>query len=215
MKRTGILLCLGLSLLGARLGWVWLARKDAHSRMEQTSANRERAGKSAAIPADDGSVRITQFYARSGEMIAGDSNVICYGTSNADSVRVEPPVENLSPALTRCFYIDPQQDTTYTLVALGAGGKQVTESFRVRVKPAPPAILMLATSERQISKGEPFTVCYGVAHTSALRMEPNGWQLPPSAKNCTRFYPGVSATYSLVATGEGGTDRKAFSVTVK
>jgi hypothetical protein len=46
-------------------------------------------------------------------------------------------------------------------------------------------------------------------------MEPNGWQLPVGSKNCTRFYPKATATYTLIATGDGGADRKAFSVTVR
>ena len=90
-----------------------------------------------------------------------------------------------------------------------------SESFRVHVKPAAAAILMLATSERQIPRGEAVTLCYGVAHARAVRMEPNGWQLPALGKNCTRFYPKASGTYTLIATGEGGTDRKDFSITVR
>jgi hypothetical protein len=74
---------------------------------------------------------------------------------------------------------------------------------------------MLATSEKQIPRGEAVTLCYGVAHATTVRMEPNGWQLPPVSKSCTRFYPKATATYTLVATGDGGTDRKAFAVTVR
>jgi hypothetical protein len=213
MKQISILLWIGLSIAVVRLGWVWLVRYDARLRMEgATQTRRDPAYQSSP---DDGKVEITQFYARSGETIAGDSNLVCYGVRNAASVRIEPPVENLSPSMNRCFLIEPQQDTTYRLVAEGADGRQASASFLIRVKPARPAILMLATSERRIPRGEAVTFCYGVAHASAVRMEPNGWQLPPVAKNCTRFYPKVTATYSLIATGAGGTDRKAFSVTVR
>jgi len=213
MKQTNILLCVGLSLAVARLGWVWLVRHDGRLRMED--ATQARRGQRYEIPTDNGAVGITQFYARSAEVTAGDPNLICYGVRNATSVRIEPPVENLAPAVNRCFFVEPQQDTTYKLVAEGKDGGQVSESFRVRVKPAPAAILMFATSERQIPRGEAVTLCYGVAHASAVRLEPSGWTLPPTAKNCTRFYPKATATYTLVATGDGGTDRKAFSVTVR
>jgi len=213
MKQTNILLCIGLSLAVTRLGWVWLARHDGRLRMED--ATQARRGQHYQIPTDNGAVGITQFYARSGEVTAGDSNLICYGVRNATSVRIEPPVENLAPSMNRCFSVEPQQDTTYKLVAEGTDGSQVSESFRVRVKPAPAAILMFTTSERQIPRGEAVTLCYGVAHASAVRLEPSGWTLPPTAKNCTRFYPKATATYTLVATGDGGTDRKAFSVTVR
>jgi hypothetical protein len=215
MRQISILLWIALSLAGARLGWVFLVRHDARLRMEDTSqARRERTYQ---VPRDDshGGVGITQFYARSGEMTAGDPNLICYGVRNARSVRIEPPVESLTPAMNRCFFVEPNQDTTYTLVAEGTDGSQASESFRVRVKPAPPAILMFTTSERQIPKGEAVTLCYGVAHAGTVRMEPDGWQLPPLAKNCVRFYPKATATFTLIASGDGGTDRKAFSVTVR
>ncbi len=213
MKQIGILLWIGLSLAVARLGWVWLARHDAHVRMENSTQSRR--AQAYGSPDGDTGLAITQFYARSGEMTDGDSNLICYGVRDAKSVRIEPPVESLSPAVNRCFFVEPHRDTTYTLTAEGADGGQASESFRVRVKPAPAAILMFTTSERQIPRGEAVTVCYGVAHATTVRLEPNGWQLPPLAKNCTRFYPKASATYSLIANGEGGTDRKAFAVTVR
>jgi hypothetical protein len=215
MKQISILLWIGLSFAVVRLGWVWLVRHDARLRMEGTTqTRREQAWQD---PRDDGNgaVGITQFYARSGVMTEDDPNVICYGVRNARSVRIEPPVVTLTPALNRCFLIEPHQDTTYKLVAEGTDGSQASESFRVRVKPAPPAILMFTTSERKIPRGEAVTICYGVAHASAVRIEPNGWQLPPIAKNCTRFYPKATATYALIATGDGGTERKAFSVTVR
>ena len=214
MKPMSILLWLGMSLAVVRLGWVWMERHDARVRME--AATQHRPAPLYRSPGDDGgAVAITQFYARSGETTAGDQNLICYGVRNAARIRIDPPVEDLAPALNRCFFVDPGENTTYTLVAEGADGSQVSESFRVLVKPAPPAILMFATSERQIPRGDSVTLCYGVARASEVRLEPNGWQLPPLAKNCTRFYPKATAVYSLVATGNGRADRKAFSVTVR
>ena len=215
MKPIRILLSIGLALTVARLGWVWLERHDAHLRME--AVTQARRGQSSQSPRgdDDGAVAITQFYARSGETTEGDPNLVCYGVRNAASVRMEPPVENLTPALNRCFFVDPPQDTTYRLVAEGADGRRAEQSFRVHVKPAPAAILMFATSERRVPIGEAVTVCYGVAHATAVRLEPNGWPLPLGTNNCTRFYPKVSTSYALVATSLGGSDRKAFSVTVR
>src|SRR3954452_12582784 len=108
MKRTNILLWIGLSLAVALLGWVWLVRHDGRLRMEgSTAATR---GRTYQIPADDGGVGITQFYARSGEVMEGDPNLICYGVLNARSLRIEPPVETLTPALNRCFFVDAQED---------------------------------------------------------------------------------------------------------
>jgi hypothetical protein len=214
MKQIRIVLWIGLVVAVARIGWICLVRHDAHLRM-MAGASQLRPESSYQSQADDGKLEITQFYARSGRVTEGDPNLICYGVRNAVSVRIEPPVENLTPAVNRCFFIDPPEDTTYTLVAEDAGGRQVSQSFGVLVKPARAAILMFGTSERQIPAGEAVTMCYSVAHARAVRMEPNGWQLQAGSKNCTRFYPKSSATYTLVATGVGGTARRAFSVTVR
>lgn len=170
------------------------------------------------LPEDDGgsAVRITQFYARAGEIVDGEQNLVCYGVRNARSVRIEPPVESLRPAQTRCFFVEPHQDTTYRLVAEGADGSQASESFEVRVKPAPPEIRMFAVSEKKIVRGDAVTLCYGVAHARAVRLDPDGWALAPVPQNCARIYPKVTGTFTLVATGvDGRTERKKFSVAVK
>jgi len=170
------------------------------------------------LPGEDGgsAVRITQFYARSGEMVDGEQNLVCYGVSNALSVRIEPPVESLRPARNRCFFVEPHQDTKYRLVAEGEDGSRVSESFEIFVKPAPPEIRMLAVSEKTIVRGDAVTVCYGVVHARAVRLDPVGWALPPVTQNCARIYPGATGTFTLVATGvDGRTERKKFSVAVK
>jgi len=167
---------------------------------------------------DDGgtAVRIVQFYARSGAIIEGEQNLICYGVENAKEVSMEPAVETLYPTRNRCFFHEPRRDTTYTLTAVGYDGARTSATFRVRVEPAPPAILFVAQSQNEIHPGDAVTVCYGVAHATSVRLEPIGWTLAPASRNCTRLYPRATTAFTLVAAGEGGrTDRQKFTVTVK
>ena len=120
----------------------------------------------------------------------------------------------MRPVLTSCFFVEPRQDTTYTLSAEDDSGNRVSESFQLVVKPAPPEIRMLA-SDKEIRQGEAATLCYGVEHARAVRLEPVGVSLVPS-KDCFRFYPQASTTFTLVAVGaDGGVDRKMFRVKVK
>lgn len=198
------------------LGWVWLQRHDSYARNPRSMA----AGRGAAqtLPWEDGgsAVRITQFYARAGEMVDGEQNLVCYGVQNARSVRIEPPVESLTPARTRCFFVEPHKDTTYRLVTEGIDGSLAAESFEIHVKPAPPEIRMFAVSEKKIVRGDPVTLCYGVAHARAVRLDPDGWDLAPVTQNCARIYPKATGTFTLVATGvDGRTEQKKFSVAVK
>ena len=216
MRQISLVLWIAIAIAACGLGWVAYQRHEARLRLEN-SARAAQDRQYAGMPEDAGSVvRITQFYARSGEITRGDPNVICYGVRNALKVRLDPPVEPVSPTLNRCISIEPEQDTTYTLVAEGLGGENVSESFRVRVNAPPPAILMLATSAKQIVRGDAVTVCYSTEHATSVRLDPQGWQLAPGAKNCIRFYPKATGTYTVVATGESGrSERKAFSVEVK
>src|SRR5579883_358346 len=191
MKRLAGWLWLAVALGAGQLGWTWLSRHDADVRM-----SRRAAGRFSTLPASrSGSgVRIAQFYARSGEMVEGERNLVCYGVENAKLLRLDPAVETVSPALIRCFWIEPQQDTTYRLTAEGFDGTRDEAAFTVRVRPAPPAFRFIDVSDRQIPRGEVLTVCYGVDHASGVRLNPLGWNLPAVAKNCIRFYP--KATYT-------------------
>ncbi len=161
-------------------------------------------------------VRILAFYAREGQIRAGDRDLICYGVENARSVRMEPPVEELRPALTRCFEAAPLRNTRYELFAEGFDGGRTTEAFEIQVRPALPSILFFAISHKEIVKGDAVTLCYGVMHADAVILQPIGWTLDPVAKNCARFYPKLTCDYTLVARGaEGATDRESFTVRVK
>lgn len=198
------------------LAWVWQQRRADNRRMA-AAAEEHRKRRWAIRDEDrDTALRIMQFYAASAEVTDGDRNLVCYGVRNAERVRIEPPVEDLAPSLARCFWTEPHHDTSYRLTATGGDGREVSESFQVRVRPAPPSILFLAASHKEIRAGDPVTVCYGVLHADSVRLDPIGWTLPPAAKNCARFYPKATYRYTLVARGDAGrVDTEKFTVKVK
>src|SRR6476661_5573530 len=80
--------------------------------------------KPAAKPAasDESPVRITQFYAES-VVAKGETTNICYGVENAATVKLDPPVERVWPAVARCFPVDPAKASKYTLTAANAQGR--------------------------------------------------------------------------------------------
>jgi hypothetical protein len=214
MRRIGVLLRVALAVAIAQMGWTWLQRHDGDMKIRRLLAGR--AAPAGRAPSEGTGVKIEQFYARSGEITDAENTVICYGVRNARAVRLEPPVERLTPSLTRCFFVEPKQDTTYTLTAEGADGTTDMASFRVKVKPAPPVFRMLAVSDKAVPRGEVVTVCYGVERASGVRMEPGGMRLPPGMKNCIRFYPKHTAEYTLIASGAAGQEqRESFKVAVK
>jgi len=208
MRRIRVLLWVLLAVASARVLWIGLNRQDSLQRLDRGARNRYDS------PDLGRGLKITHFYARSGEIVNGEQGLICYGVRDAERVWLDPPVEEVRPVLTHCFFVEPHEDTTYTLRAEDGAGRRVSESFRLRVNPAPPEIRMLA-SEPQIHKGDAATMCYRVEHAQAVRLDPIGWQLPPS-RDCVRFYPAATMTFTLVAFGEAGrTDRRAFRVAVQ
>lgn len=140
---------------------------------------------------------------------------MCYGVDNARAVRFEPAGEQLKPSWNRCFSVAPERDTTCTLVAGGADGAQAAASFTVRVKPAPPFIKMFAASEKEIRRGDRFTICYNAEHASTVRLDPAGMRLQPG-QGCVMLYPKAGMQFTLVATGAGGrTGRGKVKVRVR
>jgi len=163
-----------------------------------------------------GEVKITHFYPKSGSIFRGDSTIICYGVQRAREVRLEPPVDAVWPAVSRCLSVAPAQSTTYILRAMGTDGREVSESIRVEVGPAPPRFVLFSTSNPELARGEQLTMCYGVENAVKLRLAPLEMDLPPVTKHCVRFGAPVSGRYTLTATSaEGVTARQEFRVRLR
>ena len=87
----------------------------------------------AAAEAPEG-LQILEFTAKPAQTAAGSAITLCYAVDGAASVRVEPSSVQLGAVQRGCFYVNPQQSTTYTLSAEGRGGK-VTKQLTVTVTP--------------------------------------------------------------------------------
>lgn len=82
---------------------------------------------------------IINFYASPPAIFPGRSASVCYGVMNAVSVAIDPPIAEVSPALTRCFEVSPKTTTRYTLTAADKRGNRVSRSFLLNVLGTPPA----------------------------------------------------------------------------
>ncbi len=131
---VSIMLALALALALANLMGTWLQSQN-RDRWLARMLEARRSGNRGALTGGDSRVRIVQFYAMSGEMTDAEQNIVCYGVQNAASVKIDPPIEEMWPSMTRCFWVEPRQDTTYTLTATGFDGSTTSASFQVRVKP--------------------------------------------------------------------------------
>jgi hypothetical protein len=121
-----------LVLVALYLGWVfysrWYDNQVLKQRMEELHKPRE-----TNISKTYGELKILGFYATPPEVKPGETAEICYSVTSAESVRIEPHVDNVWPSISRCVEVSPTEETTYKLIAQDAEGKTVTAETTVKV----------------------------------------------------------------------------------
>ncbi len=115
-------------------GWTLWSRHRDVQQAEQEAQSAE-AKRDAEITRKLGGdqVKIMGFYASPATVRAGEKTLVCYSVSNAKSIRIEPYLEDVKPALSRCIEVRPNATTEYKLTAVDSKGKEITESFSLRV----------------------------------------------------------------------------------
>jgi hypothetical protein len=119
----------------AYTGWVLFSRRQQAREMEQRAKEKERAEAARTFETLGGDrFEILNFYAVPGVIRRGDSVQLCYGVSNAKTVRLEPQTHAIWPSQSRCVDVAPSKDTTYTLTAEDGLGNTRTSSLTVQVR---------------------------------------------------------------------------------
>jgi hypothetical protein len=77
---------------------------------------------------------ILNFYAAPGVIHRGDSTDLCYGVSNAKTVKLEPAVAEVWPSYSRCVRVSPRKNTSYTLTATDAAGHSKSSTVEIEVR---------------------------------------------------------------------------------
>ncbi|HUB80984.1 MAG TPA: hypothetical protein VMB03_19400 [Bryobacteraceae bacterium] len=195
------------------LGYVVAARHMArqHLAERQQAAGPTEEQKSKFLGTYGGSaVKILQFYARDPEILDGQSTVICYGVVNAKSVRMDPAVADVYPALNRCVDAAPRHDTKYTLTADGNDGKTVTAEFTLAVKPDAgnrPRITKFEVTKHTVEQGRHyFTIAFAFENASSVRVDPPDM---PALEDSAPFgqwvvAPQKTTTYTLTVMDKKG-----------
>lgn len=155
-------------------------------------------------------MKITAFYARDVLVIEGGSTVLCYGVSNARSVRLDPPVESITPSLNRCIEVRPKGETRYTLTAEGSVGESVSESVTIRVG-ADQSSLPRITSfqidgkQKDYAGQTIFTLSFGCQNAEEVSIDPPVFPTlhgAPSGQFSVK--PDKTTTYTLIVEGKNG-----------
>jgi hypothetical protein len=123
-------------LAAAYDGWLFYSRwRDAREWKEARRAQESDAARRTIDMLGGGPLKILSFYPSPAAIRRGDHSNICYGVYGAKSVRIEPPVEALHPAVAHCLQVTPSRSTEYRLVAEDRSGHSASQSFMLRVAP--------------------------------------------------------------------------------
>jgi hypothetical protein len=162
-------------------------------------------------------VQITQFYAASPVLPRDESTSLCYGVEHAAGVRIDPPVERVWPAFSRCFPVSPKETTTYTLTADDGHGKSATRSVTISMTGPRPHLDDLSISAQEVAPGQLVTFCFKGRNATSVRGGPGHFLRGGSPQNdCLADNPRQTTAYKITVTGAGGqTDEASFTVKVR
>jgi hypothetical protein len=136
LRRTLPFLTIALLAALAYDGCVFYSRWSYARQAER--AHREKEAVDARKALDmlgGGSLKILSFYATPGAIRRGDHTSLCFGEIGAQSVRMEPAIQTLHPALSYCLQVSPTKDTEYKLIAEDGAGHSATSTVTIRVVP--------------------------------------------------------------------------------
>jgi hypothetical protein len=123
----------GLLVAMLYAGWTIYSRSRESRQAELEAAARKIEFDQKTLNMIGPDLKILAFYA-SPAISHGNKILVCYGVANAKSVRIDPPIESITPSLSRCIEASPRSTTEYTLTAEDGAGHSARQTIVVRVQ---------------------------------------------------------------------------------
>jgi hypothetical protein len=113
----------------------WQENQDLAAKQKAAQAAEQRDEAQKTYDTLGGSeFKIISFYASPGRIHRGDTVDMCYGVSNAKTVKLDPPDANVWPSSDRCMQVSPKKTTTYAFTADDGKGNIKTATLTIEVK---------------------------------------------------------------------------------
>jgi hypothetical protein len=207
LSRIQVYLWLPIILLALYTGWLFLGRRSgghgAPAGPDYRAAEFERTYGGTEV-------KILQFYAEGASAQEGQRTLLCYGVLNAKSVRMEPPVEGLTPSINRCVGVTQVHNTKYTLIAEGKDGHTISASFDLAAhadEDALPKITRFAVVDRKrdYSGRMVYMISFSQTNGDEVSIDPPAFRTLHGAPT-GQFYaaPDSTTTYTLTVKGKFG-----------
>jgi hypothetical protein len=117
------------------VGWIFFSRWQQDRDMRQRALEKQREEDRRVVEMLGGNrFEILHLYAVPGVIRPGEAAQVCYGVSNAKTVRLEPQSSPVWPSFSRCVDVSPAKDTTYTLTIEDRAGQTKTATVTVQVR---------------------------------------------------------------------------------
>ncbi len=115
------------------LGWVLLTRGSAGTQTEAVGTVTAQRNAQTVAYYGNGQLKVLNFYANPPEVRRGGRTLVCYGVSNASSVRIDPALGETWPSTGRCIEVTAAKDTEYKLTAQDSAGHEETRTLTLHV----------------------------------------------------------------------------------
>jgi hypothetical protein len=113
----------------------WQDSRNRERQAAQERAEKQRELDRLAVEQLGGKeFSILDFYASPKLIRRGESAQLCYGVSNAKSVKLEPQPHPVWPSVAHCVDVSPTKTTTYTLTIEDAAGNSKSQTIAVTVR---------------------------------------------------------------------------------
>jgi OmpA family len=168
--------------------------------------------KQVTVVVNGSATQVLFCYASPATIIAGESSMIYYQTSNATTVSITPAVG--MSGVNGNVAVTPTATTTYTVVANGAGGATNSCSATVTVSTGQvPRIIQFSAAPQNITSGQSTTLTWAVENATSVSIN-NGVGNSLSLGGTQSVSPTANTTYTLTATNAAGTVTSTATVNV-
>lgn len=128
-----------LFIAAVYVGGTFYVRREDNREIEQRAADAAAAQKrtedARTFETLGGSeFKILNFYAMPPVVHSGEPVQLCYGVSNAKTVKLEPQTNAVWPSVSRCVEVAPKKTTDYTLTAEDGNGNSKASTVTVQVR---------------------------------------------------------------------------------
>ena len=168
--------------------------------------------KQVTVVVNGSTTQVLYCYASPATIIAGESSMVYYQTSNAQTVSITPNVG--AAGVNGNVAVTPTATTTYTVIATGSGGATNSCSATVTVTAGQlPRIIQFSAAPQNITSGQSSTLTWAVENATSVSINNNvGSSL--SLGGTQNVSPTANTTYTLTATNAAGSVTSTTTVNV-